>query len=237
MPNNTDFPRSLALLRKEKGISQRQAAKALGIGQALLSHYENGTREPGLAFVARACDFYKVSADFLLGRTLSREGTTILDADSLYDASSEENESLKGGAEATLEKKLLVNSVSILFDLLGQCGSSRAVRSAGSFLSTAIYQLYRLLYQASGAHSQDVFSLSSAQFSAGAPAVDMVISEVDYADALSEHSREKGGFPDMSNDALAADYPGAYQSLLRVLHRAGERINKQISLHRETEEK
>lgn len=53
----TDFSRTLSLLRQEKGISQRKAAAALGISQALLSHYENGIREPGLAFVCKVCDF------------------------------------------------------------------------------------------------------------------------------------------------------------------------------------
>lgn len=57
MTMNADFSRTLALLRQEKGISQRKAAKELGISQALLSHYENGIREPGLAFVKKACDF------------------------------------------------------------------------------------------------------------------------------------------------------------------------------------
>ena len=51
---NADFSRTLALLRQEKGISQRKAAKELGISQALLSHYENGIREPGLASRRRA---------------------------------------------------------------------------------------------------------------------------------------------------------------------------------------
>ena len=46
----TDFSRTLSLLRQEKGVSQRKAAGELGISQALLSHYENGIREPGLAF-------------------------------------------------------------------------------------------------------------------------------------------------------------------------------------------
>ena len=62
-----DFARTLALLRQERGISQRQAANALGVSQALLSHYENGAREPGLDFVCRACDYYGVSADYVLG--------------------------------------------------------------------------------------------------------------------------------------------------------------------------
>lgn len=37
---NAEFPRLITLLRKEKGISQKQAAAELGISQALLSHYE-----------------------------------------------------------------------------------------------------------------------------------------------------------------------------------------------------
>ncbi len=70
---NQHFTRALADLRREKGVSQRQAAKDLAVSQALLSHYENGVREPGLAFVVRACDYYGVSADYLLGRSDRRE--------------------------------------------------------------------------------------------------------------------------------------------------------------------
>ena len=63
------FPETLSALRRERNISQRCAAAELGISQALLSHYENGAREPGLGFVCRACDYYTVSADYLLGRS------------------------------------------------------------------------------------------------------------------------------------------------------------------------
>ena len=104
----SDFSRCLSLLRQEKGASQRAVAKDLGISQALLSHYENGVREPGLAFVIKACNYYNVSADFLLGRTLSRDGTTIA-AEELYDYSTEKDNVLHGSILATLNKKLLVN--------------------------------------------------------------------------------------------------------------------------------
>ena len=63
----------LSRLRHEKGVSQREAAAELGISQALLSHYENGVREPGLAFLAQACDYYGVSTDYILGRSGCRE--------------------------------------------------------------------------------------------------------------------------------------------------------------------
>ena len=63
------FPETLSALRRERQLSQRTAAAALGISQALLSHYEPGAREPGLGFVCRACDYYGVSADYLLCRS------------------------------------------------------------------------------------------------------------------------------------------------------------------------
>ena len=150
----TDFSRTLSLLRQEKGISQRKAAAALGISQALLSHYENGIREPGLAFVARACDFYHVSADFLLGRTNSRDGS-IIEAAELYDASDEKG-TLKGSILATLQKKLVVNTTGVLFDLLGKCGDRTAITAAGDYLSTALYTLLRHLYRCGGGN-EDVF--------------------------------------------------------------------------------
>lgn len=122
---NENFSRVLSLLRQEKGVSQRAAAAELGISQALLSHYEKGIREPGLNFVARACDYYHVSADYLLGRTLTRDGA-VIEAEELVDAS-EAKESLKGSIMAKLQKKLLVNAVSMYFDLLGRTGSREAV--------------------------------------------------------------------------------------------------------------
>ncbi len=73
---NVIFSQVLSQLRHEKGVSQRQAAQELGVSQALLSHYENGIREPGLTFVVRVCDYYEVSADYLLGRTVNRKSPT-----------------------------------------------------------------------------------------------------------------------------------------------------------------
>lgn len=230
---NTDFSRSLALLRREKGVSQRVAANELGISQALLSHYENGVREPGLAFVVKACDFYNVSADFLLGRSMSRDGTTILDADTLYDASEERDNVMRGSVMATLGKKLLVNSISMLFDLLGKTGERGAIKAATEFLSAAVYKMFRHLYRAPGTNTEEIFSVPSRQFAAGIVTADMICCESDFVDALCAHVREKGTFPEMDHAALSATYPGPYQSLLQIVHTTGERISRNVRDHRE----
>ena len=221
---NAEFSRTLSLLRQEKGVSQRAAATALGISQALLSHYENGIREPGLAFVVKACDYYGVSADFLLGRTLSRDGTTIA-PEELYDLSDEKNNSMKGGVLALLSKKLLVNSIGALFDMLTKTGSRVAIKAASNYLSTAVYQVFRRLYQANPDNNPDFFSVSPNHFEAGLTAADMRLSEAELMDALAAHAKAKGPMPDLSNDAMARDYPVLYQSLLQIVHNTGERVN------------
>ena len=80
-----NFPETLSLLRKGRNISQRQAAADLGISQALLSHYENGAREPGLDFVCRACDYYGVTADYLLCRSGHPGDVSVKDSRAFLD--------------------------------------------------------------------------------------------------------------------------------------------------------
>lgn len=229
MEPNHDFARTLSLLRRERGVSQRLAAADLGISQALLSHYENGAREPGLAFVRKACDYYHVSADFLLGRSMSREGTTI-GAEELYDASAEKGNVVRGSISAMLSKKLLVNSLDLLFDLLGKVGSKNAINAASSYLGDAVYKVFRHLYRASGTQNEGFFSIDSNHFLAGCTDADMVYSEADYLEALTQQAKENGkeSFPAMNNDALKQGYPQAYQSLLQIVHNTGERVNKAV---------
>lgn len=206
----TDFSRTLSLLRQETGVSQRKAAAALGVSQALLSHYENGIREPGLAFVSRVCDYYRVSADFLLGRSSSRDGS-IIEAAELYDASDEKG-TLKGSILATLQKKLVVNTTGVLFDLLGKCGDRTAITAAGDYLSTALYTLLRHYYRRGGGN-EDFFAVDSVDFDAGTVDAAMLRSRAVYLRALAETEQ----VPELNSDALTAA-PGVGQSTAQVVH-------------------
>lgn len=224
---STDFSRSLALLRKERGVSQRTASKELGISQALLSHYENGVREPGLSFVVKACDYYNVSADFLLGRTMSRDGTIII-AEDMYDASEEKDNVLRGSVMATLAKKLLINSISLLFDLLSKNDNRDAIKAATDYLSTAVYRIFRHLYRAPGTNNEEIFAVPISRFQFGLSNAEMSCCEVEFLDALETQKKEKKPFPDMSHAALSQSHPGTYQSLLQIIHTTGDRVNKTL---------
>lgn len=63
------FKRILKDLRTEKGLSQDEFAKELGISKGAVSYYETGQRVPDIVVLSAIADYFEVSTDFLLGRT------------------------------------------------------------------------------------------------------------------------------------------------------------------------
>ena len=114
---NKDFPGIITILRKERGISQKQAAEDLGVSQAVLSHYEKGVRECGLDFLVRAADYYEVSTDYLLGRTAQRVSAPVNEI-----PETDEFRHLKGNMVNQINRRLLTNTAAIIYDLLAQMG-------------------------------------------------------------------------------------------------------------------
>ena len=142
-----EFNRIITLLRKERGITQKEAAAQLGVSQALLSHYEKGIRECGLDFVVRVADFYGVSCDYLLGRSADRSGLTV-SVEEIPNPENAKDSHYKGSGSVltTLNKKLISNSLNILFAKLGECQNKGLVGEVSSYLMLAVYNMFRLLY-------------------------------------------------------------------------------------------
>ena len=62
------FGELLKELRVEKGITQKRLANELSITVPTLSHWECNYQEPSFKDLVRLCDYFEVSADYLLGR-------------------------------------------------------------------------------------------------------------------------------------------------------------------------
>lgn len=61
------FAKRIAELRKDKGLSQSQLSKEIGISQAAIAFWEAGERIPGALALITISKYFKVSADYLLG--------------------------------------------------------------------------------------------------------------------------------------------------------------------------
>lgn len=157
---STDFPRIITLLRKEKGMSQKQAAAELGISQALLSHYEKGIRECGLDFLVRVAKYYDVSCDYLVGITANRKGDVLN-----IESNSKEPEKTQCDSHcanlANLNKKLVMNSLYVIFDILAQAGNKNLTNDVSSYLMVSVYKMFRLLYSANPQNPQDFFAINT----------------------------------------------------------------------------
>ena len=69
----------IALLREKHGLTQEELAHKIGITRAALSHYETNRRKPDYETIEKFADLFRVSVDYLLGRTDQQH--SVLDED------------------------------------------------------------------------------------------------------------------------------------------------------------
>lgn len=66
------FASRLKQLRLNKNLRQEQVANLIEVNKSAISTYENNTRQPSFEILVRLATLYRVSTDYLLGRTDSR---------------------------------------------------------------------------------------------------------------------------------------------------------------------
>lgn len=54
-------------LREDKDLTQSYIAKILKIDQSYYSKYEKGTRQMPIHHIIALCNYYEISADYILG--------------------------------------------------------------------------------------------------------------------------------------------------------------------------
>lgn len=218
MPVNSDFPRILSLLRKERGLSQKQAAAELHVSQSLLSHYEKGIRECGLDFLVRTADFYGVSCDYLLGRSPERTGATLL-VDDLPEADvlGKENRMRGGSILPTLNKRLMINSLNIVFSLLERIGDTKLTKSLSLYLMMDIYLAFRMLYELNPKNLSTLFVVNKARYPYLADA-QRLMQRADLSQLMLQLSKDLPGEKTLlSTEQLQANYPLFTSSLLNLI--------------------
>lgn len=62
------FGQRLKALRNNRGISQNELSKHIGVSKSSINMYERGEREPGFETLEAIADFFNVNMDYLLGR-------------------------------------------------------------------------------------------------------------------------------------------------------------------------
>lgn len=66
---NMNFSERLRQLRISHNLTLREVSAAIGLSLMAYAHYEHGDREPSIETLKKLCDYFNVSADYLIGRT------------------------------------------------------------------------------------------------------------------------------------------------------------------------
>ncbi len=66
---NMNYRERMRSLREDSDLTQAQVAKILNKSQQGYNHIEIGRAELKIEDLIKLCDFYNVSADYLIGRT------------------------------------------------------------------------------------------------------------------------------------------------------------------------
>lgn len=209
---NNDFPMIITMLRKERKLSQKQVSTDLGISQALLSHYEKGIRECGLDFLLKTAEYYDVSCDFLLGRTVNRNGsminsTDIPDAD---EGADEKNANMLG----MINKKLITNTNTVIFDILSQIDNKKLTNAVSNYLMNSQYQIFRTIYSAEKTNPQNIFTLSHSRYRSLCQASQTL--DLAVIDTLVENKKENASIM-LSPDLISRSYEKGASSVFNVL--------------------
>lgn len=214
------FSRIITLLRKEKGITQKQAAADLGISQALLSHYEKGLRECGLDFLIKLCDYYNVSSDYILGRSPDRNGT-MLNVNDLEGAETVKDSHYSGSVLPAMNKRLISSALNIVYDILSKAGNKELTKKVSDYLMISIYRVFRKLYQANKKNSRSMFNVPGNVFE-GYTSGALERTSADISVILSDKNNMKvhASAFEMTSESISTEYPKHAQGLLNTIKTA-----------------
>lgn len=101
-----DFPKRLAALRKEKGLSQQALADKIGMNVLQIRRYEGGKSQPNLETIRNLARALSVSADTLIFESHERtpDEELRLQFETLAQFSSEEKKIAKAVLEGLILK-------------------------------------------------------------------------------------------------------------------------------------
>ncbi len=118
---------------EKKGITQYKLAEAIGLQNAQLSKYLSGTTEPKITALEKIASYFNVSADYMLGKTTTRENSpkkrmitryTGLDEEAINNL---ENAKFNSEIEAEVMPEL-ITSTGVINLILSNCAPSINLR-------------------------------------------------------------------------------------------------------------
>ena len=169
--------------------------------------------------------------DYLLGRTPDRSGAMLKLEDLPDNQETQTEEDTKSNTLITLNKKLIQNSVSIVYEILAQLNNKGLTTEISSYLMVSVYKMIRTVYAANNKNPQAMFSVIPEMYEGLSDALQSIIEA--SAKQLAA-GKQADGFqgvdglttPNLSPDIISKLYPELAPSLYNLIQKTEEKIKK-----------
>ncbi len=74
MSKNTVLGIRIRELREEAGLSMQQLAKKIGVSDAAVCKWENGSSEPKASYILKLAEYFDCSTDYIVGKESGLDG-------------------------------------------------------------------------------------------------------------------------------------------------------------------
>ena len=144
------------------------------------------------------------------------------------DAAGKEN-AYRGSLLQTLNKKLISNSLNIIFDLLQRTGNKALTTEVSSYLMVSVYKMFRTLYSSNPKNPQGMFA-AIPHIQQGLSSAAQSIAEANAACLAQGHALgklsglDKEHLISLSPDTISANYPLFASSLYNLIQNAETRM-------------
>ena len=215
-------------LRVERGLTLEQLAEQTHLSKSALGSYEaEDFKDISHHALIQLAKVYEVTVDYLLGRSADRDGTTLsVDEIPEPDMGGKENVMGSAGILPVLNKKLIANSLNILFDQMARTGNRRLITAVSEFLMLSVYRMFRLVYSANPKNQQNLFSLPRVLSDRYADAV-MQLREADIAALVESGDLDQGAEP-LTTQRMSELYPLFATSLLSLVKNAESAVTGSV---------
>lgn len=220
---NNEFGRILSFLRKEKGLSQKKVATDLEISQGLLSHYEKGIRECGLDFLSKVADYFNVSTDYLLGRTVNPMGLY----SEIKEIDLEESQVNISNTYCLISKKVNGDTNALIYSLLSDLNSKKLNKHISEYLNSAQYVAFRKLFNICCNDDDEMFSIPLD--------IAEVFSQASMNVNLAKISKLTSEYKDknknqLSSKIIAQKHPNCYSSLYNLIRNTEKNLHTNFKI-------
>ena len=225
---DTTIQERLKDLRVERGLTLEQLAEETHLSKSALGSYEgDDLKDISHHALIQLAKVYEVTVDYLLGRSADRDGTTLsVDEIPEPDMGGKENVMGSAGILPVLNKKLIANSLNILFDQMARTGNRRLITAVSEFLMLSVYRMFRLVYSANPKNQQNLFSLPRVLSDRYADAV-MQLREADIAALVESGDLDQGAEP-LTTQRMSELYPLFATSLLSLVKNAESAVTGSV---------